>query len=121
MALPGVQCDQIWEIDFGPQTHKEEPGKRRRPALVIRVNIFNGAGHATTVIPGGSQVYCDTRRDDYPLRMSLGKLSKAKMETDLLIDQIRTISNQRLMGDKPNVELSQVQMKRCGFWWGFRC
>ena len=35
-----------------------------------------------------------------------------KQETDLLIDQIRTISNQRLMGDKPLAELSCVHMKR---------
>jgi mRNA interferase MazF len=35
-----------------------------------------------------------------------------KQETDLLIDQIRTISNQRLMGDKPLAELSRARMKR---------
>ncbi len=100
-------------MDFEPQTHKEEPGKRGRPALVIQTNILNGAGHATTIIiPGTSQVYRDAQGDGFPLRVSVGKLGTAKIETDLLIDQIRTISNQRFMGIKPLTELSRAQMKR---------
>lgn len=104
---------QVWEVDFEPQTHKEEPGKRGRPALVIQTDILNEAGHATTiVIPGTTQVYRDAQGDGYPLRVSLGKLPKAKEDTDLLVDQIRTIANQRFMGDKPMAELSRTHMKR---------
>jgi mRNA interferase MazF len=107
-----VQRGQLWEVDFEPQTHKEEPGKRGRPALVIQTNILNAAGHATTiVIPGTTQVYHDAQGDGYPLRISLGKVGKLKEETDLLIDQIRTISNRRLMGDKPLADLGRVHMK----------
>ena len=116
-ALPktksAIQRAQVWEVDFEPQTHKEEPGKRGRPALVIQTNILNGAGHATTiVIPGTTNVYRDAQGDGYPLRVSVGKLGSMKQETDLLVDQIRTISNQRLMGDKPLAELSRAHMKR---------
>jgi mRNA interferase MazF len=112
-ALPKVKRGQVWEVDFEPQTHKEEPGKRGRPALVIQTNILNGAGHATTiVIPGTTQIYRDAMGDGFPLRVSVGKLGKLKEETDLLIDQIRTISNRRFMGEKPIAELSRVQMKR---------
>jgi len=108
-----VQRGELWEVDFEPQTHKEEPGKRGRPALVIQTNILNAAGHATTiVIPGTSQVYRDAQGDGYPLRVSLGKVGKLKEETDLLVDQIRTISNRRLMGDKPLAELGRTHMKR---------
>lgn len=112
-----VKRGQLWEVDFEPQTHKEEPGKRGRPALVIQTNILNDAGHATTiVIPGTTQTYRDALGDGYPLRVSLGKLPKqaadTDLETDLLIDQIRTISNRRLMGDKPITELSRTHMKR---------
>ena len=104
---------QVWEVDFEPQTHKEEPGKRGRPALIIQTNILNSAGHATTiVIPGTTNVYRDAQGDGYPLRVSVGKLGSMKQETDLLVDQIRTISNQRLMGDKPLAELSRAHMKR---------
>ena len=108
-----VQRGELWEVDFEPQTHKEEPGKRGRPALVIQTNILNAAGHATTiVIPGTTKVYRDAQGDGYPLRISLGKVGKLKEETDLLIDQIRTISNRRLMGDKPLAELGRTHMKR---------
>lgn len=111
--MPKPRRGQIWEVDFEPQTHKEEPGKRGRPALVIQTDILNGVGHATTiVIPGSTQVYRDALGDGYPLRVSLGKLPKAREETDLLVDQIRTISNQRFMGDKPLAELSRAHMKR---------
>ena len=40
------------------------------------------------------------------------KLGAMKQETDLLVDQIRTISKQRLMGDKPLAELSRAHTKR---------
>lgn len=123
MAAPGTDLTtkaatklkrgQLWQVDFDPQTHKEEPGKRGRPALIIQTNILNSAGHATTiVIPGTTQVYRDAQGDGYPLRVSVGKLGLQKLETDLLIDQIRTISNQRLMGDKPLAELPRAHMKR---------
>ena len=112
-AKSAIKRAQVWEVDFEPQTHKEEPGKRGRPALVIQTNILNSAGHATTiVIPGTTNVYRDEQGDGYPLRVSVGKLGTMKQETDLLVDQIRTISNQRLMGDKPLAELSRVHMKR---------
>ena len=112
-AKSAIKRAQVWEVDFEPQTLKEEPGKRGRPALVVQTNILNGAGHATTiVIPGTSNVYRDAQGDGYPLRVSVGKLGAMKQETDLLVDQIRTISNQRLMGDKPLAELSRAHMKR---------
>lgn len=111
--MPKVKRGQVWEADFEPQTHKEKPGKRGRPALVIQTNILNSAGHATTiVIPGTTNVYRDGHGDGYPLRISVGKLGKMKQETDLLVDQIRTISNQRLMGAKPISELTRAHMKR---------
>lgn len=111
--MPKVKRGQVWEVDFEPQTHKQGPGKRGRPALVIQTNILNGAGHSTTiVIPGTTQVYRDSQGDGYPLRVSVGKLGKMKEETDLLVDQIRTISNHRLMGDKPVSDLTRAHMKR---------
>ena len=111
--MPKLRRGQVWEVDFEPQTHKEEPGKRGRPALVMQTNILNGAGHATTiVIPGTTQTYRDAQGDAFPLRVAVGRLGKAKEETDLLIDQIRTIANQRFLGDKPLAELSRAHMKR---------
>lgn len=79
-----VQRGQLWEVDFEPQTHKEESGKRGRPVLVIQTNILNAAGHATTVvISGTTQVYRDAQGDGYPLRISIGKAGLLKADTRL--------------------------------------
>jgi mRNA interferase MazF len=111
--LSKVKRGQLWEIDFEPQTHKQEPGKRGRPALIIQTDILNDAGHSTTiVIPCTTQVYRDAQGDGYPLRVYLGLIGKMKADSDLLIDQIRAISNDRIMGVKPIAEMSRLQLKR---------
>ena len=101
---------QIWAVDFEPQTRKEEPGKRNRPALVIQTDLLNKAGHPSTlVIPGTSDVELD---DCYPLRVALGKLPGLTSATDLLIDQTRAVSNSRFMGLKPVATLSTNHLRR---------
>ena len=45
------------------------------------------------------------------MRSALAKPKRGQI-WDLLIDQIRTISNQRFMGDRPTAELARSQMKR---------
>ena len=111
--MPKLKRGQVWEVDFEPQAHKEGPGKRGRPALVIQTDVLNDAGHASTIIvPGTTRIYRDALGDGYPLRVAVGKLGKAKEETDLLVDQLRAISNRRFMGDKPLAELSRAHMKR---------
>ena len=57
-------------------------------------------------------MYRDAQGDGYPLRVSLGKPSQMKEDTDLLNYQIRTIFNRRLMGDKPIAVLSRAHRKR---------
>ena len=67
-ALPEAIRGEIWLVNFEPQTHKEEPGKRERPALVIQTDLLNKAGHKSTlVIPGTTQVY---RAYGYPQRVT---------------------------------------------------
>ena len=52
-----VRRGEVWAVDFEPQTHRQEPGKKERPALVIQTDALNKAGHPTTiVVPGTSQV-----------------------------------------------------------------
>jgi mRNA interferase MazF len=102
---------QIWEVDLEPQSHKEEPGKRKRPALVIQTDLLNDSGHPTTiVVVGTSQVRRD--KDYFPLRLALPHQPGLPMETDLLIDQVRAISNRRFMGDQPLTLLNPAQLKR---------
>ena len=111
MASNKFQRGQIWEVDLEPQSHKEEPGKRKRPALVIQTDLLNASGHPTTiVVVCTSQVRRD--KDYFPLRVALPQQAGLALETDLLIDQIRAISNRRFMGDQPLTSLNTVQLKR---------
>jgi mRNA interferase MazF len=52
--------------------------------------------------------------DYYPLRVAIGRLpgQAAGEATDLLIDQIRSISNKRFMGDGPITTLGTNHMRR---------
>ena len=111
MASSKFKRGQIWEVDLEPQSHKEEPGKRKRPALVIQTDLLNDSGHPTTiVVVGTSQVRRD--KDYFPLRLALPDQPGLPLETDLLIDQVRAISNRRFMGDQPLALLNPAQLKR---------
>lgn len=111
MASIKLRRGEVWEVNFEPQTHKEEPGKRNRPALVIQTDLLNASGHPTTiVVMGTSQVRRD--KDYFPLRVALVNQPGLALETDLLIDQIRAVSNRRFVGSQPLVMLSSNHLKR---------
>lgn len=112
MASIKVTRGEIWAVNLRPQEHKEEPGKNNRPALVIQTDLLNNVGHSTTIIiPGTSDV---EHEDCFPLRVALGRLpgQPANEATDLLIDQIRAISNKRIQGNKPITTLGTNHMRR---------
>ena len=111
MASIKLLRGQVWEVNFEPQTHKEEPGKRNRPALVIQTDLLNTSGHPTTiVVMGSTQVRRD--KDYFPLRVALVNQAGLAQETDLLIDQIRAVSNRRFMGTQPLATVSLNHLKR---------
>ena len=89
---------EVWAVEFEPQTHRQEPGKKERPALVIQTNALNKVGHPTTiVIPGTSNVESLSPDDNFPLRVRIQKTGDLKYDTELLIDQVRAIANARLL------------------------
>ena len=102
---------EIWEVDLEPRTHKEEPAKRNRPALVIQTDKLNAAGYPTTIVIVGTT---NVRRDQdyFPFRIALVNQPGLAQETDLLVDQIRAISNRRFMGTAPLTTLSTNHLKR---------
>lgn len=111
MGSNKVLRGEVWEVDLEPQTHKEEPGKRNRPALVIQTDALNTSGHPTTiVVMGTTNVKRD--KDYFPLRVALVNQPGLGQDTDLLIDQVRAISNKRFMGTKPLTSLSTNHLKR---------
>jgi mRNA interferase MazF len=110
MASINVLRGQVWEVNFEPQIHKEEPGKRNRPALVIQTDLLNQNGHATTIVVMGT-TNVKRAKDYFPLRVALVNQPGLAEETDLLIDQIRAISNRRFMGTQPLATLSMNHIK----------
>src|ERR1700730_737683 len=67
-----VRRGEVWAVDFEPQTHRQEPGKRERPALVIQTDALNKTGHPTTiVVPGTSQMDALPPGDHFPLQVRI--------------------------------------------------
>lgn len=105
---PTLRRGELWAVDFEPQSHREEPGKAGRPALVLQADSLNGAHHPSTlVIPGTSRTKAPKAQaaalEDadalFPLRVRVAAdaHSGLRQTTDLLIDQVRAVSNRRFM------------------------
>jgi mRNA interferase MazF len=82
----------VWLADLNPR-RGTEPGKTR-PVLIIQSQALLDAGHPSTLI-----IPLTTRliEDAEPLRMRLSARDRLDRDSDLLIDQIRAIDNQRLV------------------------
>ena len=82
----------VWLADLNPQ-RGTEPGKTR-PVLIIQNQALLDAGHPSTlVIPLTTRLI----EDAAPLRLRLSVRDRLDRDSDLLIDQIRAIDNQRLV------------------------
>lgn len=82
----------VWLADLNPQ-RGTEPGKTR-PVLIIQNQALLDAGHPSTlVIPLTTRLI----EDATPLRLRLGARDRLDRDSDLLIDQVRAIDNQRLI------------------------
>lgn len=91
--------------DLNPQ-RGTEPGKTR-PVLIVQSQALLDAGHPSSlVIPLTTNVVAKAA----PLRVSVSPGGKIKRRSDLLIDQLRSIDNRRLVG-KPLRRLGADQMK----------
>lgn len=96
--MKSIKRGEIWAADLDPQSYKAEPGKKGRPVLVIQTDALNNAAHQTTIIiPGTSNIESLSPADKFPLRIRVQKTGKLAYDTDLLIDQIRAVSNVRLI------------------------
>ena len=82
----------VWLADLNPR-RGTEPGKTR-PVLIIQNQALLDAGHPSTlVIPLTTRLI----ENAAPLRLRLSARDRLDRDSDLLIDQIRAIDNQRLV------------------------
>ena len=84
-----------------------EPGKTR-PVLLVQAQALLDAGHPSAlVIPMTTNLIDDAE----PLRVRVPAAHRLRRPSDLLIDQLRAIHNQRLV-DGPLTSLPQRLMAR---------
>ncbi|MCX6254883.1 MAG: type II toxin-antitoxin system PemK/MazF family toxin [Bacteroidia bacterium] len=82
----------IWIADLEPQ-RGTETGKVR-PVLIVQTNLLNNEHPSSVVCP----ITTNVEKDSEILRVNIKKgIANLLVESDIMIDQIRTIDNRRLV------------------------
>jgi len=101
----------IYLANFNP-SKGIEPGKIR-PCLVMQSNLLNDAGHpSTTILPLTSQLIGDA----VPLRFRINARDELRSDSDVMLDQARTIDNRRFCGDCLTT-LTEQELKTIESYW----
>ncbi|MEI7493266.1 MAG: type II toxin-antitoxin system PemK/MazF family toxin [Alphaproteobacteria bacterium] len=87
-----INYGEIWLADLNPQSGTE-PGKLR-PVLIVQNQVLLDIFHPSTVIIPLTTNLIERAE---PLRIRIDALSQLEKDSDLLIDQIRSIDNKRLV------------------------
>ena len=82
----------IWVADLEPQ-RGTETGKVR-PVLIVQTNLLNNEHPSTLICP----ITTNVEKESEILRVHIKKGSaNLKIESDIMIDQLRAIDNRRLL------------------------
>ena len=82
----------IWITDLEPQ-RGTETGKVR-PVVIVQTNLLNNQHPSSVVCP----ITTNVQKDSEILRVHIKKgTSNLKVDSDIMIDQIRAIDNRRLV------------------------
>lgn len=101
-----VRRGQIWTANLNPN-RGHEVGKIR-PVLVVQGDWLSAAQSRTVVVlPLTSEV----RPEAEPLRFTIGARDNLRLDSQVVVDQPRTLDRRRL-GDGPLTELSSDEMAR---------
>jgi mRNA interferase MazF len=99
----------IYLANFNPSKGTE--AEKVRPCVVMQSDLLNEAEHpSTTVLPLTTQLIDDAA----PLRYRLLSRDKLHGDSDIMLDQTRTIDNQRITSDVltslTNKEMLELEM-----------
>jgi len=101
----------VYLANFNP-SKGTEPGKIR-PCLVMQSNLLNDAEHpSTTILPLTTQLI----EDAAPLRYRLDSRDGLEYDSDVMLDQTRTVENKRINGDMLTF-LSDQEMGKIQMYW----
>lgn len=92
----------IWLADLNPRMGTE-PDKIR-PVVVVQTDLLNGFHLSTIICPISTQIVPEAEL----LRLHLTK-KQTKIESDVLLDQIRSIDNRRLIKKVGSLTAQQRQ------------
>ena len=102
----GFKRGDVHLVNFNP-SKGTEAGKIR-PAVILQSDYLNNVNHPSTiVIPLTTQIIANST----PLRLTLLARDKLKKDSDIMLDQPRTIDNQRITSE-PLTHLSKSELFR---------
>jgi mRNA interferase MazF len=102
-----IKQGEIWLANLNPG-RGTEPGKMR-PVLIIQNQALLDIKHPSTLIVPLTTNLADQAE---PLRIRIKAQGKLEKDSDLLIDQIRAVDNQRLIQGGPLLQCGQVFMQK---------
>jgi mRNA interferase MazF len=98
----------IWIADLNPRVGTE-PGKKR-PVLIVQTDLLNKINHPSTLI---CPLTTNVKLESDILRVNLtSEISNLEKDSDVMIDQIRAIDNNRLLkkvGELPETLINKVK------------
>jgi mRNA interferase MazF len=95
----------IWIADLEPQ-RATETGKVR-PVLIVQTNLLNNEHPSVVICP----ITTNVEKDSDILRVHIRKgIANLKIESDIMIDQIRAVDNRRLL-NKIGELTKELQLK----------
>ena len=101
----------VYLANFNP-SRGTEPGKIR-PCIIMQSNLLNDIGHpSTTILPLTTQLI----EDAAPLRFRLTARDGLEYDSDVMLDQTRTIDNLRINGEILTI-LSEQEMDKIELFW----
>lgn len=89
-----IKQGAIYLVNFNP-SKGTEAGKIR-PALVIQTNLLNQLKHPSTLIMPLTTMLSSQQN---VLRFHIAKRDRLKQASDIMLDQIRAIDNQRICSE----------------------
>lgn len=101
----------IYLANFNP-SKGSEPGKVR-PCLVVQSDLLNDAEHPSTIVLPLTTRLID---DAAPLRLRVTCRDRLREDSDVMVDQVRTIDNRRFQGDRL-AELSAAELAQLEVYW----
>ncbi len=97
---------EVWLADLNPQVGTE-PGKTR-PVLVVQTNLLNKIPHPSTIV---CPLTTNVKKNSEILRVHLKKgMAKLHQDSDIMIDQIRSIDNKRLVKKVGNLPRELIEL-----------